>query len=128
MDIARKALKVVIADDDATTRHALRLLLTDQGLSVVGEASDGEKAVELCLEREPHLAFLDINMPKLDGHGAAERIREAAPGVGMIMISGTPTLDHVQRALQTGASGFVVKPFNTSKVMDAILHYLKQTR
>jgi YesN/AraC family two-component response regulator len=126
MHRASKALTVVIADDDATTRHALRLLLLDQGHQVVGEAADGEKAVELCLSREPGLVFIDINMPRLDGHAVAEKIRQDAPALGMVMITSTPTLDHVQRALRSGVSGFVVKPFNAAKVAEAIAQCVKQ--
>ena len=123
---SRKSLKVVIADDDSTTRHALRLLLHEYGFQVVAEAGDGERAVELCETHKPDIAFLDINMPRLDGHQAAERIRERVPQAGMIMISAVPTLGNVQKALQVGISGFVVKPFNAVKVVEAIADCMKQ--
>lgn len=120
MDIARKSLKLIIADDDATTRRVLRLLLNEQGHQVVGEAGDGERAIELCQNLSPDVMFLDIQMPKLDGLTTARRIREFAPDIGLVMISSAPTLDNVQQAKEAGASGFIVKPFNAVKVSEAI--------
>lgn len=128
MPVFQKELNILIADDDRTTRHVLRLLLREHGHQVVAEAHDGEKAVELCGVHKPDIAFLDIDMPKMDGHSAAERIKQAAPGVGMIMVTNLPTLDNVQKALQIGISGFVVKPFNAVKVVEAIAHCMKQKR
>lgn len=126
MNTFKKPLTVVIADDDSTTRHVLRLLLIEHGLQVVAEAFDGEKAVELCATHKPDIAFLDINMPRLDGHQAAEKIRKRAPKTGMIMITAVPTMDNVQKALQAGISGFVVKPFNAVKVVEAIRNCIKE--
>ncbi|OWW22125.1 hypothetical protein AYR66_24145 [Noviherbaspirillum denitrificans] len=128
MPAVRNELNILIADDDRTTRHVLRLLLREHGHQVVAEASDGEKAVELCDAHKPDIAFLDIDMPRLDGHLAAERIRLNTPGVRMIMVTNLPTLDNVQKALQVGISGFVVKPFNAVKVVEAIDHCMKQKR
>lgn len=128
MPAVRKELTILIADDDSTTRHVLRLLLRDHGHNVVAEAHDGEKAVELCETLRPDIAFLDIDMPKLDGHSAAERIKQRSPRVGMIMVTNLPTLGNVQKALQIGISGFVVKPFNAIKVEEAIDNCLKHIR
>lgn len=125
-DDMAKELNIIIADDDAVTCRALRLLLNEHGHRVVGEAHDGEKAVELCVAHSPDVAFLDINMPRMDGFAAAERIRSASPRVGLIMVTSVPTLDNVQRAMQVGIGGFVVKPFNAVKVVDAIGNCLKQ--
>ncbi|HYD96834.1 MAG TPA: response regulator [Noviherbaspirillum sp.] len=128
MGATRKELTTLIADDDATTRAALRLLLREHGCQVVAEAQDGERAVELCAAHRPHIAFIDINMPRLDGHAAAQRIRLNSPAVSVIMVTGLATMDNVQRALQAGVSGFVVKPFNAMKVGEAIAHCMKQKR
>jgi two-component system chemotaxis response regulator CheY len=98
----------------------LRLMLTDHAQRVVAEAADGQKAVELCCSLRPDAAFIDIDMPKLDGHQAAQMIREENPHIRIIMISSLATAGNVQRAMQAGAHGFVVKPFNALKVMQAI--------
>ena len=121
----RNPLNILVADDDATTRRVLRLLLHESGHRVVAEAPDGEKAIELCDAHRPHLAFLDIDMPGVDGHEAARRIRAAHPKTGMIMVSAVPTRENVQSALDAGACGFVVKPFNALKVEEAIRNWLK---
>ncbi|WP_192804953.1 response regulator transcription factor [Noviherbaspirillum aerium] len=113
-------VKIVIADDDNMTCSVLRLLLREQGFSVLGEARDGEKAVELCLLHRPDIAFLDIDMPRLSGHEAARKLSEQAPDTGIIMVSALPTLENVQKSVEAGAAGFVVKPFNAMKVMDAV--------
>jgi CheY-like chemotaxis protein len=128
MPVPQKELNILIADDDSTTRHVLRLLLREHGHQVVAEAHDGEKAVELCEVHKPDIAFLDIDMPRMDGHSAAERIKQVTPGVVMIMVTNLPTLDNVQKALQIGISGFVVKPFNATKVVEAIDNCLKHKR
>lgn len=121
-----RSLRILIADDDATTRYALRLLLRHAGHEIVGEASDGEKAVELCQAQGPQIAFLDIDMPQMDGHEAARRIRRMHPGIGLIMVSAASTVENVQAALHAGASGFVVKPFNAGKVEEAIANWRRR--
>lgn len=120
-------ISILVADDDRLTRSVLRLLLQEQLYTVVGEATDGEKAIELCLSLKPDVAFLDIDMPKLNGHQAAQRIKQDNPNIKIIMISALATEGNVQQALQAGASGFVVKPFNAIKVIGAIDHCLKSS-
>lgn len=115
-----RPLRIVIADDDATTRMVLRLLLTEHGFTVVGEAGDGERALELCASAKPDLAFLDIDMPKLNGKDAAQKIRQTDPGIAIIIVSALSTLDNVRDAMQAGAGAFVVKPFTTAKLVGAI--------
>lgn len=126
MQAPKKPLKAVIADDDLTTRNALRLLLREHGIQVVAEAGDGDKAVELCDSNLPDLVFLDINMPKLDGLQVAETIRRRIPDIGIIMVSAVPTMDNVQKALQAGINGFIVKPFSAVKVMEVIENSMKR--
>lgn len=125
MLVPPKVLNVIIADDDSTTRGVLRMLLRENGHQVLAEAHDGERAVELCETHKPDIAFLDIDMPRLNGHQAAEKIRQGTPGVRMIMVSAMPTLQNVQNALQAGAGAFVVKPFNALKVVEAIEQCMK---
>lgn len=124
--IKNETIKIVIADDDATTRYVLRLLLQEQLYNVVGEAGDGEKAVELCAQHKPDIAFVDIHMPGMNGHEASQLIRQQNPHTGIIMISALSTLDNVRQALEAGASGFVVKPFSAVKLIEAINNCLKK--
>jgi DNA-binding NarL/FixJ family response regulator len=117
---------IVIADDDRVTRSVLRLLLQEHQYAVVGEAADGEKAVEVCGQVHPDIAFIDIDMPKMDGHQAAEEIRKKMPHVMVIMITSSPTAVNVQKARDSGANGFVIKPFTAVKVIEAINGCLKK--
>lgn len=113
-------ISILIADDDATTRYVLRLLLLEHEFNVVGEAPDGAKAIEMCASLRPHIVFMDIQMPKMNGNEATQEIRRMLPRTGIIMVSAVSTMDNVRQALQAGASGFVVKPFTAAKLTDAI--------
>jgi DNA-binding NarL/FixJ family response regulator len=125
--VHRTSIHVVIADDDATTRVALRLLLQEQSCTVAGEASDGERAVELCAALKPRIAFLDIDMPKLGGIQAAQKVRDLHPDIGIVIVSALSTIENVQQARQSGASAFIVKPFTGAKLIQAIDSCLKKT-
>lgn len=119
-------LEVVIADDDATTRTVLRLLLQEQSCIIVGEASDGERAIELCSTLKPHIVFLDIDMPKLSGNQVAQEVSRLHPGVGIVIVSALSTVDNVRQARMSGASAFIVKPFTAAKLIDAIENCCKK--
>lgn len=111
---------ILIADDDGITRHLLRLLLRENEFSVVGEAHDGERALELCNKLGPDILCLDINMPKMGGLDVLREIRRRQLDVTVIMITVLATVDNLQEALALGANGFIVKPFNAAKVVDTI--------
>ena len=117
--IARRQ-SVFIADDDMMMRSLLRLMLREGGYDVVGEAAAGDRVVEDCAQARPEVLLLDINMPGADGLQVLEKIRAAQPAVRVIMISADATLERVTQALEKGASGFIVKPFNAAKVLDDI--------
>lgn len=95
-------------------------MLSQNFFNVVGEANDGEEAVKLCLELKPHIVFLDIDMPKLNGHQATKQIREHYADIGVVVISALATACNVKDAIQAGANAFVVKPFSQARVNDAI--------
>jgi response regulator NasT len=94
-------------------------MLEEEGYSVVGEAGDGEQAVELAREHKPDLVILDVKMPKLDGISAAEKIAEEriAP---VLMLTAFSQRDLVERARDAGAMAYLVKPFSKSDVVPAI--------
>ncbi|CAN5466895.1 response regulator [soil metagenome] len=121
-------LKFVIVDDDRLTRSVLRVMLQDNQCAVIGEAIDGEAGVETCRRLQPDIAFVDIEMPRLDGHQATRKILLECPQARVIMISAMATVRNMQLALMAGASGFVAKPLDAMKVIGAIDHCLKQNR
>ncbi|MFJ9667039.1 ANTAR domain-containing response regulator [Streptomyces sp. NPDC101219] len=111
--------RVVIAEDEALIRLDLKEMLEEEGYTVVGEAGDGERAVELAREHHPDLVILDVKMPKLDGISAAEKIAEEriAP---VLMLTAFSQRELVERARDAGAMAYLVKPFSKSDVVPAI--------
>ena len=111
--------RVLVAEDEALIRFDLVELLNDEGYEVVGQAGDGEAAVEMARELEPDLVVMDVKMPKMDGIAAAEIIASGriAP---VVMLTAFSQRDLVEQARQAGAMAYVVKPFDASDVVPAI--------
>lgn len=108
--------RVVIAEDEALIRLDLKEMLEEEGYAVVGEAGDGERAVELAREHRPDLVILDVKMPILDGISAAERIAEESIAP-VLMLTAFSQRDLVERARDAGAMAYLVKPFSKSDVV-----------
>jgi two-component system chemotaxis response regulator CheY len=115
-----KRTSVVIVDDDPYMRGVLRLLLRSDEYEVVGEAAHGEAALELCIRLRPAVVLLDINMPNKDGLEVLDELKTAKYAGKVVLISGEATLDKVKLAVQKGAAGFIVKPFNSGTVLDEL--------
>ncbi|HEX6876151.1 MAG TPA: response regulator [Nocardioidaceae bacterium] len=111
--------RVVIAEDETLIRLDLAEMLAEEGYDVVGEAGDGQRAVELAEELRPDLVVLDVKMPKLDGISAAQRIAEQriAP---VVILTAFSQRDLVERARDAGAMAYLVKPFGKSDLVPAI--------
>jgi two-component system, response regulator PdtaR len=109
----------VIAEDEALIRMDLAEMLAEEGYEVVGQAGDGERAVELAEEHRPDLVVLDVKMPKLDGIAAAQRIAEQriAP---VVILTAFSQRDLVERARDAGAMAYLVKPFTKNDLMPAV--------
>ena len=109
----------MIAEDEALIRMDLAEMLVEEGYDVVGQAADGEKAVELAESQRPDLVILDVKMPKLDGIAAAERIarQRIAP---VVMLTAFSQRDLVERARDAGAMAYLVKPFVQADLVPAI--------
>jgi response regulator NasT len=112
----------VIAEDEALIRLDLKEMLEEPGESayvVIGEASDGDTAVQLAAELKPDLVIMDIKMPVLDGISAAEQItaRRLAP---VVILTAFSQRDLVQRASSAGAMAYLVKPFTKAELVPAI--------
>ena len=111
--------RVVIAEDEALIRMDLAEMLAEEGYDVVGEAGDGETAVELTESERPDLVILDVKMPRLDGIAAAERIaaQRIAP---VVILTAFSQRDLVERARDAGAMAYLVKPFTKDDLVPAI--------
>lgn len=115
----KQPTKVLVAEDEALIRQDLVELLNDEGFDVIGQASNGEEAIDLARELNPDLVVMDIKMPKVDGITAAETIAEEriAP---IVMLTAFSQRDLVERARDAGAMAYVVKPFDASDLIPAI--------
>jgi response regulator NasT len=111
--------RVVIAEDEALIRMDLAEMLGEEGYEVVGQAGDGQKAVELARELRPDLVILDVKMPVLDGIAAAEQIAGAriAP---VVILTAFSQRELVERARDAGAMAYLVKPFQRTDLVPAI--------
>lgn len=112
--------KIVIVDDNDLTRSLLRGLLVAEGYQVVGEANNGDQGFEMILRIRPDIVCLDVNMPKTDGLTVLRQIRQHVPEQVVVMVTGNTDRDTVQGAITGGAAGFIVKPFNSAKVLSSI--------
>lgn len=114
-------IRVVLADDEALIRDAVAMLLgLDADLEVVGVAASGTEAVALVAKVMPDVAVLDLHMPGLDGLEAAVRLREEAPGVGIVIVTSHPRPGHLKRALASGVRGFLPKTSSAQTLGAAI--------
>src|SRR5919198_101284 len=103
------AERILLVDDHPLTRSALSSLLTQQGFEVIGEAADGEEAID-CAERlQPDLILLDLSMPGLDGLSALPRLREAAPACEVVVLTASGTEENLLGAIRGGAAGYLLK-------------------
>src|SRR5919198_146116 len=100
---------VLIVDDHPLTREALGALLAQHGFSVVGAAADGEEAIGLARRLQPRLVLLDLSMPGLSGLDALPRLREAAPGCEVVVLTASGTEENLLAAIRGGAAGYLLK-------------------
>ncbi len=113
-------IDVLIADDLKFIKLVLRELVEKAGFRVVGEASNGQEAVELYKDRHPDVVLMDITMPKMDGLTALKQILRLDPQAKIIMCSALGQQSLIVQALQLGAKDFIVKPFREERVIAAI--------
>ena len=111
--------RVVVAEDEGLIRLDLVEMLREEGYDVVGEASDGQQAVDLAEKHRPDLVILDVKMPVLDGISAAEQIADSriAP---VVILTAFSQRDLVVRASEAGAMAYLVKPFTKADLLPAI--------
>jgi DNA-binding NarL/FixJ family response regulator len=115
-------IRLLLVDDEPLVRGGVRMILeSEDDLEIVGEAADGNEALELARQLAPDVVLLDIRMPGLDGIQTTRRLLEQPPPVPRILVLTTFDLDeYVYEAMKAGASGFILKNVPPAKLVDAV--------
>ena len=110
--------KSMLVDDAAFMRMMVKNALTKSGYTDIIEAQDGAEAVKKYAEEKPDMVFMDITMPNMDGLQALKKIKEDFPAAKIVMCTAMGQETMVIDAIKSGASDFIVKPFNTERIVD----------
>jgi len=114
-------IRILIADDHLIIRQGLRLILeTEPGFELVGEASDGSQALELCRKLKPDVVLMDLRMPNMDGLTAIQRLHAEMPQIAVVILTTFNEDDLMLRGLQSGARGYLLKDTDRSALFDTI--------
>src|SRR5512132_3567559 len=114
-------IRVLLADDHAVVRDGLRALLEAQsGIEVVGDVANGREAVRQAQKLQPDVVIMDIAMPDLNGIEATLQIQDTCPSTQVLILSMHSTTEHIFRALQAGARGYLLKDSAGTEVVDAV--------
>lgn len=119
--------RVLVVDDQPFMRMVVKNVLVPNGFEVVGEAADGKAAVEAYQKLKPDLVTLDVVMPNLDGLGALKEIRRLDPNARVLMVTSAGQHSLVAEAMKSGASGYVIKPFQAPQMLQAVQQALGAT-
>jgi DNA-binding NarL/FixJ family response regulator len=119
--VADDRIRLLIADDHELFRRGLRMVLEDEDdIEVIGEAGDGEVAVELAREHAPDVVVMDVRMPGLTGIEAARRVKEEEPGTKILMLTISDEEDDLYEAIKAGANGYLLKEISIDEISHAV--------
>lgn len=116
----KQVLRVLIVDDYDMTRTLLRIILRGQNFEVVGDATDGAMAIEMCQRLKPDIMLLDVVMPRLNGLEVLAKLKAFNALPLVLMVTSAEEEKVVAQAMQLGASGYILKPFNTASVIETL--------
>jgi DNA-binding NarL/FixJ family response regulator len=114
------SLRVLLADDHVLVRDGIKVTLEANGLSIVGEASDGREAVAMVRDLKPDVAVFDVSMPGLNGMDAARLALREVPSIKVVLLTVHTENEYVDEALRAGVSGYVLKKQATADLLKAI--------
>lgn len=113
-------IKILLVDDLSFMRDAIRHIVEESHMHVLGEAENGRDAVKIYMNMNPDVVLMDITMPVMDGLESLKRIREYDPGAKVIMCSALGQQKYIIKAIQLGARDFILKPFQSERILSAI--------
>ncbi len=114
-------IRVIIADDHTIFRSGLNMLLSSESdINVIGEAEDGQSAIQLAKELNPDVILMDIGMPELNGIEATERIKLESPDINILVLTMHRSDEYFFKMLEAGASGYILKGAETSELINAV--------
>ena len=111
---------VLIIDDAYTVREYLRQTLMHLGISCIHEASNGNRGLSVFSEQKPDLVFLDIELPDINGQQLLAQIKQQADKTHVVMVTAHNSVDNVRTSIESGASGFIAKPFSPQKIKNIV--------
>ena len=119
--MTKQPIRVVVADDHAIVRKGICALLSrEQDIEVVGEASDGQEAIDQAINLHPHIVLMDLVMPHVDGIEAIRQIAIEQPGVRILVLTSFSTDDKVFPAIKAGALGYLLKDSRPDELIESI--------
>jgi DNA-binding NarL/FixJ family response regulator len=113
-------VRVLVVDDNEGFRDSLAMLLHSEDLEVVGQAGDGEGALELVRTTHPDVVLMDVRMPSMDGIEATRQLKSRFPSLGVVALTGTEDQQAVREMLVAGASGYVLKDTDGDEIVNAV--------
>ncbi|MBD2752123.1 response regulator transcription factor [Spirosoma validum] len=115
------SIRILVADDHSVVRKGIRMLLEDEAdMQIIGEASDGDEAIEMLSNIEPDVLLLDITMPRMSGIEALKVISQQYPKVRTLMFSMHNNPDYILKAVQNGAAGYLLKDTGQEEILQAV--------
>lgn len=114
-------INVILADDVQILRAGLKaVLLSDKDINVVGEASDGKEAYELCVRLKPDVVLMDMRMPDYDGGYGTRKIKDTLPDIKVLVLTTFDDKETVEKAISSGADGYILKEMDNDKIINSI--------
>jgi DNA-binding NarL/FixJ family response regulator len=120
LDAESRPIRVLVADDHPMARAGERAMLNTPGIEVVGEAATGREAIQMVEELAPDVVLMDVHMPDMDGLEATEQIKARRPVTAVIVVTGSEEHDHIRRAIEAGATGYLLKGAQREVLIQAV--------
>lgn len=120
--------RILIVDDVAEEREAIKNILQPEGYKIVGEADDGDVGIKMMKQLKPDLVTMDLVMPRVDGIKAMREMIKINPHIKVIMITRIDQRDSLMLALKIGAVDYIVKPFENDKILGAVKKALENAK